>query len=137
MTVILALSFIGEMDTRAFEKEVWYEPRWSGVPCSNEKKSDVSGAKALKIFLDGEGSASCKTDCDCPSCAPFCSSNGFCRENDKEGRKRILQSECSRNFPSLAPITYNHGRYCKKGCTWNNNLKQCVRGRSKCDDPPR
>ena len=36
----------------------------------------------------GRGSGSCNSDCDCPLCAPFCSTWGYCQNHQRAGRRK-------------------------------------------------
>ena len=40
----------------------------------------------------GRGAGSCNNDCGCPGCAPFCSTSGYCQDNDNYG---FIIAECS------------------------------------------
>merc|ERR1711936_650423 len=56
----------------------YYEPVWSGKRCREEETVDV-----------GRGSGSCNSDCDCPLCAPYCSSSGgYCQNHQRAGRRK-------------------------------------------------
>ena len=33
-------------------------------------------------------------DCDCPDCAPYCSTDGYCRKSDSEGSTPCQNKEC-------------------------------------------
>ena len=54
----------------------------------------------------------CNTDCDCPSCAPFCSAfnqeiPGYCQNNARYGRRSKIKANCGNE---LTPNTL----HCKK-----------------------
>ena len=53
----------------------YYDPVWSGRGCREDERVDV-----------GRGGGSCHTDCDCPLCAPYCSTSGFCQNHQRAGR---------------------------------------------------
>ena len=74
--------------------EKYYEPVWSGVVCGEEDAVDV-----------GRGSGSCDTDCDCPLCAPYCSTAGYCQDHQRTGRRRIALDLCSK-LPKLPLQVY-------------------------------
>ena len=73
----------------------YYDPVWSGRGCREDERVDV-----------GRGGGSCHTDCDCPLCAPYCSTSGFCQNHQRAGRRKIpiceaqLQTSlcCNKNF---------------------------------------
>ena len=43
--------------------------RWNGKVCTGDDTVDV-----------GRGPGSCNSNVDCPCCAPFCSSSGYCQK---------------------------------------------------------
>merc|ERR1711953_1112403 len=59
----------------------YYEPVWSGRGCREEESVDV-----------GRGSGSCNSDCDCPLCAPYCSTSGYCQNHQRAGRRKCSQA---------------------------------------------
>ena len=65
------------------EAQEYYEPVWNGKGCKDPV--DV-----------GRGKGSCNTDCDCPLCAPFCSTSGYCQNNKRYGRRKIALDLCPR-----------------------------------------
>ena len=83
---------------------------------------------------------SCNTDCDCPSCSPFCSNSGFCQNHQNAGRKRILISECLGGLGggsfglgygpgpaygyAAGPLAFNNN--CRDGCFYSKYRDQCV-----------
>jgi len=98
----------------------WYEPTWSGVRCNNDDTVDV-----------GNGPGSCNSDCDCPSCAPFCNNYGYCKNNENTGRRRILKSECKKDSATTAsppPL----GSIPPPGC--NKTFVEDVNGVISCND---
>ena len=44
---------------------------WNGKACTEDDKVDV-----------GRGVGSCKSNRNCPCCAPFCSKAGYCQNHD-------------------------------------------------------
>ena len=44
---------------------------WNGKACTEDDKVDV-----------GRGAGSCKSNRNCPCCAPFCSKAGYCQNHD-------------------------------------------------------
>ena len=43
----------------------------------------------------GRGSGSCNTDCDCPLCAPYCSTSGYCQNHQMAGRRKCSSASTS------------------------------------------
>ena len=70
-----------------------YEPVWSGRGCREDERVDV-----------GRGSGSCNTDCDCPLCAPYCSTSGYCQNHQRAGRRK-----CSSASASTGPASASAG----------------------------
>ena len=68
------------------EEDIFEPEEWTGEPCTDEQIKDVND--------DNRGPGSCRFDCDCPPCAPFCNSLlGSC-DNDKSLRTESSRSEC-------------------------------------------
>ena len=59
----------------------YYEPVWSGKRCREEETVDV-----------GRGAGSCNSDCDCPLCAPYCSTSGYCQDHQRAGRRKCTSA---------------------------------------------
>merc|ERR1712130_526659 len=97
----------------------WYEPSWSGVACRSGEKVDV-----------GRGTGSCNTDCDCPSCSPFCSKSGYCQNHESSGRRKILKTECVKDSVMACPPPL--GSIAPPGC--NKTFVKDVNGFISCND---
>merc|ERR1712045_581683 len=69
-----------------------YEPVWSGRGCREDERVDV-----------GRGSGSCNTDCDCPLCAPYCSTSGYCQNHQRAGRRKCTSASASTS-PACPPL---------------------------------
>jgi len=68
----------------------FYEPVWNGLEC--------------KVPVNvGRGLGSCNTDCDCPLCAPFCSTAGYCQNNERTGRRKISLDLCPQKTQPTQP----------------------------------
>ena len=127
--------------------EEFYEPVWSGERCSEQDKVDVgrgSGWLSLLLYSEHPVSAnvsilgSCNTDCDCPPCSPFCSTSGYCQNNQNYGRRKIALDECWKQHfgsssgnsdyftnPAYAYV-YVPSKRCRTGCTWSSFRDDCV-----------
>ena len=46
---------------------------WNGNACTGSDTVDV-----------GRGAGSCNSNTDCPCCAPFCSTSGYCQKSDTQ-----------------------------------------------------
>merc|ERR1711997_455112 len=69
----------------------YYEPVWSGKRCREEETVDV-----------GRGSGSCNSDCDCPLCAPYCSTSGYCQNHQRAGRRKCSPPSASTGTASAS-----------------------------------
>ena len=65
----------------------------------------VTAAGSLYITA---GYNSCHTDCDCPACAPFCSTHGYCRRDGSQGRRRVRVGDCGKEMLSPAGDVLSH-----------------------------
>merc|ERR1711936_1345209 len=72
----------------------YYEPVWSGKRCREDESVDV-----------GRGSGSCNSDCDCPLCAPYCSTSGYCQNHQRAGRRRCSSASASTGTASASTGT--------------------------------
>ena len=68
------------------EEDIFEPSEWTGEPCTEEKIADVND--------DNRGPGTCRRDCDCPPCAPFCNSLLASCDNDKSLRTPSSRSEC-------------------------------------------
>ena len=50
----------------------------------------------------GRGSGSCNSDCDCPLCAPFCSTSGYCQNHQRAGRRKCTSDSA---YASTEPVS--------------------------------
>ena len=53
----------------------------------------------------GRGSGSCNSDCDCPLCAPYCSTSGYCQNHQRAGRRK-----CSPPSAATGPASASTGQ---------------------------
>merc|ERR1711874_957086 len=69
----------------------YYEPVWSGQNCGEDESVDV-----------GRGTGSCNSDCDCPLCAPYCSTSGYCQNHQRAGRRKCSPASASTGTASAS-----------------------------------
>ena len=83
----------------------YYEPVWSGRGCREEETVDV-----------GRGSGSCNSDCDCPLCAPFCSTWGYCQNHQRAGRRKCSPDSASTSTEPVSACPPLLGDPAPPGC---------------------
>lgn len=83
----------------------YYEPVWSGRGCREEETVDV-----------GRGSGSCNSDCDCPLCAPFCSTSGYCQNHQRVGRRKCTSDSASASTEPVSACPPLLGDPAPPGC---------------------
>ena len=83
----------------------YYEPVWSGRGCREEETVDV-----------GRGSGSCNSDCDCPLCAPFCSTSGYCQNHQRAGRRKCSPDSASTSTEPVSACPPLVGDPAPPGC---------------------
>ena len=90
------------------------DPVWNGKTCGDADAVDV-----------GRGTGTCNDNCDCPPCAPFCSSGGYCQQTKTYGQRQCqLSSNPSFGYPQPAYAYIAAGdsyRDCPYGQTLNVN----------------
>ena len=104
-----------------WEDDIFEPEEWTGERCTDQQFSDWG------INDDSRGPGSCRFDCDCPPCAPFCNGSlGFC-DNDKYSRTPSSSSECyeSDNGGHFS-ITGGFSSPCIKRCRLDIRRKRCV-----------
>ena len=85
------------------------DPVWNGKTCGDADAVDV-----------GRGTGTCNDNCDCPPCAPFCSSGGYCQQTKTYGQRQCQLS--SNPFFAYSYIAAGDSfRDCPYGQTLNVN----------------
>ena len=82
----------------------------------------------------GRGGGSCHTDCDCPLCAPYCSTSGFCQNHQRAGRTFCSQAStstgpASTSTPACPPLP---GEPAPPGC--NKRFVEASGGDIPCQE---
>merc|ERR1711874_519233 len=99
----------------------YYEPVWSGKRCREDESVDV-----------GRGAGSCNSDCDCPLCAPFCSTSGYCQNHQRAGRRRCSSASASASTGSASACPPLLGDPAPPGC--NKTFVEDSYGDIPCQD---
>ena len=64
----------------------------------------------------GRGAGSCNSDCDCPLCAPFCSTSGYCQNHQRAGRRKCTSDSASTSTEPVSACPPLLGDPAPPGC---------------------
>ena len=67
-----------------------YNPRWNCKNCGPDDRFSARCGPDGNVWY-----GSCFSDCDCPPCAPFCSTFGWCQVSARYGRGIKTKMECN------------------------------------------